>query len=202
MDDENKPDGEESQEDETKDSITVKRAHWKCTSTGVVPPPALLDKLTGLPNRRYLESALHSNLEELRRYERGFGVLLFDIDNFREVNNLLGRQIGDKVLRSVGKLLNKRTRPFDIVGRAGGEEFLATIAEVSAEKLQTVAEKLRKSVEEMEILTTSDSLRVTVSVGGTLATPDDTKEVLIKRAYRLMRKSKNRGRNCVNVGSD
>jgi len=191
--------GKNKPESVSKDPAKFRRARWKRTSTGVVPPPDLLDKLTGLPNRRYLESTLHSNLEELRRYDRGFGVLLFDIDNFREVNDLLGRRIGDKVLRSVAKLLNKQTRPFDIVGRAGGEEFLATIAEVSEESLQVVAEKLRTAVEEMEILTASDSLRVTVSIGGTLASPEDSKKSLIKRAYKLMRQSKDSGRNCIKI---
>ena len=166
-----------------------RKALWRRTSTGVVAPPTLLDELTGLPNRRYLEASLHSNLEELRRYERPFGVLLFDIDNFKEVNELLGCSAGDKVLRKIGKLLNSRTRPFDVVGRAGGEAFLAMVANVDKDRLLTVAQKLCKAVEEMEIHTSSDALKVTVSVGGTLARPEDTREGLIKRVYRLMRKS-------------
>jgi diguanylate cyclase (GGDEF)-like protein len=178
-----------------------RRPRWRRTSTGVVSPPALLDDLTGLPNRRYLEGALHANLEELRRNDRGFGVLLIDIDNFREVNELLGRKYGDKVIRAVGNTLKQRTRPFDVVGRAGGEEFFATIANVSRESLEMVAEKLRKTVEEMEVHTASDTIRVTVSIGGTLAAAEDTKETLIKRAYKLMRKSKSDGKNCITVES-
>lgn len=202
MDEKKKSGADGTQSNDANDSGRRRRAKWKRTSTGVVSPPALLDRLTGLPNRRCLEAALHSDLEELRRYDRRFGVLLVDIDNFREVNDVLGRKAGDKVLRSVGRVLNRSTRPFDTVGRAGGEEFLATIANVNADTLRTVAEKLRRAIEELDILTASDSLKVTVSIGGTLATAEDTKEVLIKRAYRCMRKGKDLGRNCVNIEID
>jgi diguanylate cyclase (GGDEF)-like protein len=176
-----------------------KRARWKRTTTGPVPPPALLDELTGLPNRRYLEGTLHANLEELRRHGRDFGVLFVDVDNMNDVNNLIGRRLGDKVLRSIASSLNRSTRPFDIVGRAGGEEFLAIIVNVNQETLKTVGEKLCKGVRDLAITLPSDTVSVTVSIGGVLAKPDDTKEVLIKRAYKQMRASKESGRNCVTI---
>ena len=179
-----------------------KRARWKRTTTGPVSPPALLDELTGLPNRRFLEGTLHANLEELRRYGRGFGLLFVDVDNMNDVNNLLGRRLGDKVLRSIATSLNKSTRPFDIVGRAGGEEFLAIIANVDQGTLKTVGDKLCKGVEELSITLPSDTISVTVSIGGVLAKPDDTKEALIKRAYKQMRQSKESGRNCVTIAQE
>jgi diguanylate cyclase (GGDEF)-like protein len=185
-----------------KDSDRKRRAKWKRTTTGPVAPPALLDKLTGLPNRRFLESTLHANLEELRRYGRGFGVLFVDVDKMNDVNNLLGRSLGDKVIRSIASSLNKSTRPFDIVGRAGGEEFLAIIVNVDQETLKTVGDKLCKGVEELSVTLPSDTVSVTVSIGGVLAKSDDTKEALIKRAYKQMRQSKESGRNCVTIASD
>lgn len=200
MDDQGAAGGEASGETGKKPS--GKRAKWKRTTTGPVPPPALLDELTGLPNRRYLEGTLHANLEELRRYGRGFGVLFVDVDNMNDVNNLIGRRLGDKVLRSIASSLNGSTRPFDVVGRAGGEEFLAIIANVDHGTLKTVGEKLCKGVEKLSITLPSDTVSVTVSIGGVLAKPDDTKEVLIKRAYKQMRASKESGRNCVTIDSD
>lgn len=192
----------DSQDKTGKDSGRKKRARWKRTTTAPVAPPALLDELTGLPNRRFLESTLHANLEELRRYGRGFGVLFVDVDKMSDVNDLLGHRLGDKVIRSIASMLNESTRPFDIVGRAGGEEFLAVIANVDLDTLKTVGEKLCRGVEKMPIDLPSDTVSVTISVGGVLARPDDTKEALIKRAYKQMRKSKDSGRNCVTIASE
>jgi len=201
MDSQGSADGRASEKADS-ESARKKRAKWKRTTTGPVAPPALLDELTGLPNRRFLEGTLHANLEELRRYGRGFGVLFVDVDNMNDVNNLLGRRLGDKVIRSIATSLNKSTRPFDIVGRAGGEEFLAIIANVDNETLKTVGDKLCKGVKDLSITLPSDTVSVTVSIGGVLAKPDDTKEGLIKRAYKQMRTSKESGRNCVTIASE
>ncbi|MDO8943671.1 MAG: diguanylate cyclase [Desulfobacterales bacterium] len=84
---------------------------------------ALVDVLTGLPNRRHLETQWHSRLEELRRSGVGFGLLFTDIDRFKQFNDRYGHDIGDQVLTIVANALSLSVRPFDVMCRWGEEEF-------------------------------------------------------------------------------
>jgi diguanylate cyclase (GGDEF)-like protein/PAS domain S-box-containing protein len=160
---------------------------------------ALLDPLTELGNRRYLEMHLGARMKELDRYGWSFGVLFVDIDRFKIINDTHGHHIGDKVLRMVGGTLRNSIRSFDFVGRWGGEEFLAIVVNVDAANLYSVADKLRSLVERSVFLQGNEAIRVTVSVGATLARPDDTAESVVERADRLMYRSKAEGRNRVTV---
>lgn len=161
---------------------------------------ALLDPVTELGNRRYLETRLAARIKELERYGWPFGVLFADIDRFKEINDLHGHDAGDRVLRIVGRTLLHSVRSFDIVGRWGGEEFLAILVNVSEDELLYIAEKLRSLVEKSGFSEGPDPLRVTISVGGTLAAEGDTVDTLVKRADGLMYRSKAAGRNRVSIG--
>ena len=156
---------------------------------------ALLDAVTGLPNRRYVERTVRARLGEMRRYGQAFGTLFIDIDDFKQVNDSLGHDTGDEVLRMVARTLAHSMRSFDVVGRWGGEEFVAVIVNVTAEELAAVAEKLRALVEQSEL--PEGAVRVTVSLGASLARPEDTEETLLERIDRLMYKSKTQGKNRV-----
>jgi diguanylate cyclase (GGDEF)-like protein/PAS domain S-box-containing protein len=160
---------------------------------------ALLDPLTERANRRCINIKLRSRLDEMKRYGWPFGVLFIDIDNFKAVNDEYGHSIGDKVLRMVARTLSSSLRSFDILGRYGGEEFVAIITNVDAEQLYSFANRLRILVEKSTLSTESGTVRVTVSIGATLAQPDDSVETLIKRADQLMYDSKSAGRNLVSV---
>ncbi len=157
---------------------------------------AYVDALTGLANRRYAEITLNARLEELQRYGWRFGVLFIDIDNFKEINDRYGHDLGDQVLKMVAKTLQNSVRSFDVVSRWGGEECVAVIANVESENLLTAASRCRALVEESS-LSTDPGLHVTVSLGATLARMDDTIDSLIKRADALMYRSKNAGKNRV-----
>ncbi|RJQ46620.1 MAG: GGDEF domain-containing protein [Nitrospiraceae bacterium] len=159
----------------------------------------LVDPLTELGNRQYIEINLKGKLEELKRYDWSVGVLFIDIDNFKEINDNYGHNTGDQALKIVGRTMLNTLRTFDIIGRWGGEEFVAVIVNVDDEKLATVAERLRRLVERSGISRNSDRLGVTVSIGGTLARKDDTIDTVIKRADKLMYKSKASGRNCISI---
>ncbi len=159
---------------------------------------AYLDPLTGLANRRYAEITLRARLEELQRYGWRFGVIFIDIDNFKTVNDQYGHVIGDEVLRMVAKTLQNSVRSFDIVSRWGGEEYVAVIAHIEGEELYVTANRCRALVEQSGI-SAEPSLKVTISLGATLALEDDTVETLIMRADQLMYQSKKAGRNCVTV---
>jgi diguanylate cyclase (GGDEF)-like protein/PAS domain S-box-containing protein len=159
---------------------------------------AYVDPLTGLANRRYAEITLSARIEELQRYGWRFGILFIDIDNFKGVNDSCGHDVGDEVLSMVAKTLQNSVRSFDVVSRWGGEEYLAIIAHVEGEELIATANRSRALVEQSS-LPAETSVRVTISLGATLARPDDTADSLIKRADGLMYQSKAAGKNRVSV---
>jgi diguanylate cyclase (GGDEF)-like protein/PAS domain S-box-containing protein len=156
-----------------------------------------LDPLTQLPNRRSMEATIASRLAETQRYAVTFGVLFVDIDHFKSVNDTHGHETGDHVLRIVAKTLARSLRPFDLSGRWGGEEFLAVILNVDAAHLGVVAERVRALIAETRIPLEEDYLSVSVSIGATLARPDDSPEALLNRADQLMYQCKTEGRNRV-----
>jgi diguanylate cyclase (GGDEF)-like protein/PAS domain S-box-containing protein len=157
-----------------------------------------LDLLTSLANRRFLYMTLQSRLEEMRRYGWVFGVLFFDVDHFKNVNDRFGHEIGDEVLKMVAKTLSSCSRVFDTVGRWGGEEFIAIIINISKDDIPGIAERYRQVIEHSGLSMEEGLLQVTVSIGATRSRPEDTVESLIKRADELMYKSNLAGRNCVN----
>lgn len=108
---------------------------------------ALVDTLTDMPNRRYLEMKLNSCLEEFKNLGPSFGVIFGDIDSFKQINDTCGHLIGDDILKMVAKTLAGNIRAVDFVGRWGGEEFVVLITHVSGEYLKAIAEKLRMLVE-------------------------------------------------------
>lgn len=160
---------------------------------------ALLDELTQLPNRRYIEVNLRSRLEEIQRYGWPFGILFIDVDYFKRINDTYGHDIGDEVLRMLGRTFTLNARYFDVVGRWGGEEFVAILRNVNPAQLRIVADRLRVLANESRLTVCPTTVNVTLSIGATMAHPDDTVESIIKRADELMYQSKHSGRNCVTV---
>ena len=160
---------------------------------------ALLDSLTELANRRYIELNLQTNLEEMHRYGRPFGILFMDIDRFKKINDTHGHDIGDKILIMVSNTFIQNVRASDIVGRWGGEEFLAIIPNINEEQLYSTANKLRVLVEQSGFSIDSGIVQVTISIGATLAQPKDTTETLLERADKLLYYSKATGRNRVSI---
>ncbi|MFC1838174.1 diguanylate cyclase [Thermodesulfobacteriota bacterium] len=161
---------------------------------------ALLDNLTQLANRNYIEREFESRLEEKRRYNVPFGILFMDIDHFKKFNDTYGHDVGDDVLKFVAKTLIDTSRPFDLYGRWGGEEFIGVLRNIKEEGLKTVGNRVRMLIENSYMNYKDKKLNVTISIGATIVNDGDTMESLIKRADRLMYKSKAGGRNCLTVG--
>ena len=164
---------------------------------------ALIDPLTGLANRRYLEKVIDSKTDEMKRYDLNFGLIFIDIDFFKKVNDRYGHDVGDKVLWSVAQNLSTVVRSSDIIGRWGGEEFIAVVLNLDGQELELVAEKMRKTVEALEISDNgAGSVKVTISLGATLATQEKglDKMGILKKADELLYTSKNKGRNRVTLG--
>jgi len=160
---------------------------------------AMLDALTGLANRRYVEINIQTRLDEAQRYGWRFGVLLIDLDHFKKINDIYGHNIGDRALQFVSKTLLNNARVSDLVGRWGGEEFIAIIPNINEEQLYFTANKLRVLVEQSGLYLDSGVVQVTVSIGATLAQPKDTIETLLERADKLLYYSKTTGRNRVSI---
>ncbi|MBU0505173.1 sensor domain-containing diguanylate cyclase [bacterium] len=158
---------------------------------------ALIDTLTQISNRRHIESEIFNRIEELKRYKLSFGILFIDIDNFKNFNDTHGHDMGDSILKIVAKTLSTTARPFDLFGRWGGEEFIGIIRNVGKEQLPRVAERMRALVEKSHVKTDKEDLNITISIGATVAKPDDDLDSLVKRADELMYKSKTNGRNKV-----
>jgi diguanylate cyclase (GGDEF)-like protein/PAS domain S-box-containing protein len=160
---------------------------------------ALLDPLTKLANRRYMNMVLTNKLMETVRYGWPFGLLFIDIDHFKKVNDAYGHAVGDRVLKMVGGTLMNNLRAFDIVGRWGGEEFIAVVVNIDKENLRMIADRLRLLVERSNISVGKDKVSVTISIGASSVKKDDTIDALLKRVDKLMYKSKTEGRNRVSM---
>jgi diguanylate cyclase (GGDEF)-like protein/PAS domain S-box-containing protein len=163
---------------------------------------AFLDPLTKVANRRYLEIRLHSLLEEFALSHDPFGVLLIDIDKFKQVNDNCGHAAGDHVLVTVARTLQGLLRPDDLLGRWGGDEFVALVPHVNRKMLQGIADRCRVLVSESRFLCGSRVVETTISVGGTVSQQEDAPETLLQRADRMMYQSKEQGRNRATVESE
>ncbi|SMD07591.1 PAS domain S-box-containing protein/diguanylate cyclase (GGDEF) domain-containing protein [Desulfocicer vacuolatum DSM 3385] len=161
---------------------------------------ALLDNLTQLPNRNYIESELEKRFEEKKRFDVPFGLLFMDIDHFKVFNDTHGHDVGDEVLKFVAETFTANARPFDLFGRWGGEEFLGIIRNVDGENLGMIGDRIRQLVGNSYIMHQDKKLHVTISIGATLVEENDTIDKIIKRADTLLYKSKESGRNCLTMG--
>lgn len=156
---------------------------------------AMNDRLTGVANRRYCEIYLQARMEEFRRLRWPLGIVFFDIDDFKNVNDRHSHRVGDLVLKAVARTLRHNIRAIDLVGRWGGEEFLVILRSTDLRNLRLIAGKLRVLVERSLLMEKGKPLRVTVSGGATLARAGDTVTGLVERADLLMYKAKQAGKN-------
>lgn len=161
---------------------------------------ALLDSLTLLANRNYIENEIQIRFEEKRRYAMPFGILFMDIDHFKKFNDTYGHDVGDDVLKFVAKTFVASARPFDLYGRWGGEEFVGIIRKIHTPGLKRLGNRLRLLVENSYIIHDNEKLHVTISIGATVANDNDTMDSLMKRADTLMYKSKAAGKNHLTIG--
>jgi diguanylate cyclase (GGDEF)-like protein len=158
---------------------------------------AYVDPLTGVANRAFTEINLRAKLDEMDRYGWPFGVLFVDIDHFKEVNDQHGHDVGDQALLTVAKTLAGNARSFDLVGRWGGEEFLVALVNVDENRIKALGERFRALIGSSRVPTANGNIRITVSIGATLARPGDRVDTLVRRADELMYDSKKGGRNRV-----
>jgi diguanylate cyclase (GGDEF)-like protein len=158
---------------------------------------ALTDGLTGMQNRRYFDDALKEYLEEFHRIGKPVGLMILDLDHFKQVNDTHGHDVGDEVLRAVANCLKDMTRYHDVVARLGGEEFAVVTPNMDAELLSKFAERIRRAVANMTVLSGNVRLKVTTSVGLAVWDRKETAEEFYRRADRQLYEAKRQGRNRV-----
>ncbi|MDK9694848.1 MAG: PleD family two-component system response regulator [Siculibacillus sp.] len=160
---------------------------------------AITDGLTGLYNRRFMQTHLDQTLEQALRLERSLAVLICDMDHFKSVNDTYGHDAGDAVLKELAERMRGSVRGVDLVCRYGGEEFVVILPDTELDTAGIVAERIRSRVAaEPFLLPDGRTLERTVSVGiGALQAPTDTVETILKRADAALYTAKSSGRNRV-----
>jgi two-component system cell cycle response regulator len=162
------------------------------------------DGLTGLNNYRYFHELLDRELDRALRYQRPLGLILGDIDKFKEVNDTFGHQMGDQMLVEIARVFTETLRKSDCVARYGGEEFAILLVETPLESTLAMAERLRELVGQLKVSQGGREARVTISFGLTAIDQHPfpvTKEEMIRLADEALYEAKRTGRNrsCVRL---
>jgi len=179
------------------DSTAKKRAEKRA---GELENLAFRDALTNLPNRRYLELKLAQALQDHQQFGRECGLLLFDLDHFKQVNDTHGHEVGDAVLKAVAETLVQSLRAVDLVGRLGGEEFLVLMPDVHAIALGDLAERCRILIARSSVANGATRVSVMASIGATMLSHTDSAATAIRRADELMYQSKRSGGDRTTAG--
>ncbi|HET7186399.1 MAG TPA: diguanylate cyclase, partial [Terriglobales bacterium] len=155
------------------------------------------DALTGIWNRRHILQLLQEEMVRGARMGMCVGALMLDLDRFKVINDTHGHQVGDAVLAEVAGRVVHAVRCYDKVGRYGGEEFLVVLPDCSGDMLGCIAERIRARVAAKPILNEGVEIRVSVSIGGAVANPDQPSDpaLLIRNADRALYLAKEAGRN-------
>lgn len=165
----------------------------------------LTDPLTGVNNRRYIERRLDEEIGRMRRQGNDLSCLYLDIDHFKKINDTIGHQGGDEVLREVASRIKAELRLSDAFGRFGGEEFLVLLIDTTLDDAMNVAERIRVSVAEPHVtLSTGEKLPVTLSIGVASLSASESHEPIenvalsfVANADQALYKAKSQGRNRV-----
>ncbi len=166
---------------------------------------SITDDLTRIFNRRYFNQRFEREIQRAQRYNRALSIIMVDIDFFKQFNDQYGHLVGDEVLRSTARILEKNLRQADIVARFGGEEFVILLPETNKNKARRVAEKLRSAVEKHRFKAegTTDMLQITVSLGVASFPEDSLKaENILAHADKALYQAKAAGRNQVGYLKD
>ncbi len=159
----------------------------------------IIDGLTQIHNKRYLQEALEREVMRARRHSRDLCVVMFDIDHFKQVNDQYGHLAGDHVLRELAKVVQERIRRDEVFARYGGEEFALVLPETPLEGAQLLAESLRCRVEKHGFVFQDERIPVTISMGAAQLSAEGGGSDLLRAADEKLYEAKRSGRNRVCV---
>jgi len=157
---------------------------------------AMTDTLTGAANRFKFNTIIEEQLASAKRYAFEVSVIMFDIDNFKTINDDYSHSVGDEILQTISRLVMDDIRQSDTFVRWGGEEFVLLLSNTTKENALKAAEKLRKRFESYDF---GEVGQVTSSFGVVSVTKDDTVSTLMNRADEAMYQAKTAGKNCSKV---
>lgn len=155
---------------------------------------ATTDPLTGAFNRRHMQECLLDAIEQQRRGLNAVSLIALDADHFKKINDLLGHEAGDNVLKNLVDVLHRRTRKIDLVFRTGGEEFIILVQNTASEQAGVFAESLREFIEQTQLL---EGVPLTVSLGVAHYEDGEDIDTWLRRADHNLLEAKRRGRNRV-----
>ena len=155
------------------------------------------DFLTGVCTRRYFFERVSVELMRSKRYLKPISCMMVDIDHLGQINGTYGTPCGDQALAHVARCLVESTRTTDIVGRYGGEEFIVALVETKPEQALVAAEKVRKSIENRNLVFGGQNIPVTVSVGVAGSEEATSIAELVAQANQAVAEAKRAGRNCI-----
>ena len=163
---------------------------------------SVIDGLTQVYNYRFFDAEVRRQFDLSIRHQRALGLVMIDLDHFKNINDAHGHPVGDHVLVEVSTIIAQRIRSCDVLARYGGEEFAVILPETAIEESMTIAERLRQSIEETPIDTTAGAIRLTISVGvGAFPSRTvDSPARLVEVADQALYEAKTNGRNCVKCG--
>ncbi len=156
---------------------------------------ATTDVLTKIHNRRKINEAIDKEIDRFERYKEPFGLIMFDIDYFKNINDAYGHDIGDEVLVELSELVKTKIRKSDCFARWGGEEFLIMVRNIEENEIKKLAKILNESVQ--ECLFSFQKIDLTISIGVTMYHYNDTKEEILRRVDKGLYRAKKEGRNRV-----
>ena len=174
----------------------AKRQH-SITQINNYKDQAYRDPLTGLHNRRYFDATLEAYFMEFNRQGLTFGLLTFDVDHFKKVNDTYGHSVGDSVLIEIAKCVQSLAREHDVIARIGGEEFAVIITNVNEHQLLSIADRFREKIANLSIDVEGDVINPTISVGAVTSPKFENTDLLFEVADQCLYRAKEAGRNCV-----
>ncbi len=166
---------------------------------------SLIDTLTGVNNRRFLEQRLGEEIDRVQRSSEPLSCFFLDVDFFKKVNDTYGHQAGDQVLVAVANVIREQLRNNDVLARYGGEEFVALLANIDEAMAVDIAERIRKKIKSLAIEAQNEVISVTISIGSVTYKPAKRSHLssteigvdLIHQADEALYKAKNSGRDKV-----
>jgi len=156
------------------------------------------DHLTGLYNKKYFYKAMEEYLENIVETGERVAISMVDIDNFKNINDTYGHDIGDRVIVALADILRSSTNPSDIVSRFGGEEFCVVLKNINRYSAKDIYERIRENVEKFYIdIDDENRIKFTISVGAVLYSEEESLDDVINQADMMLYKAKNSGKNMV-----
>ncbi len=169
---------------------------------------SLIDTLTGVNNRRFLEQRIGEELDRSQRHDEPLSCLFLDIDHFKSINDTYGHQAGDYVLAMVAGMIKKQLRNNDVLARYGGEEFVALLSNIDENLATDIAERIRRSIKDLKLKYNEQNIEITISIGSSAYHPSKAASIssakiavkLIQSADKALYVAKNNGRDRVASG--